>query len=67
MGARHPITSQIHKIRFTGNFWPFFGTTLLLVLLGIVTLGLGLIYLPYWQAKYFFAHMEIVLPPQETM
>jgi len=53
----------IYKIRFTGNFWEFFFVTIGLLIVGILTLGLVLIYLPYWQAKYFVAHLEIVLPP----
>jgi len=54
-----------YRIHFIGNFWEFFLGSLLLFLFGIITLGLGWIYMAYWQAKYFVAHLEIVLPAPE--
>ncbi len=47
------------KIVFTGSFWEFFFTSLGLLVLSIITCGLLLPYLIYWQFKYFFNRMEI--------
>jgi hypothetical protein len=47
------------KIIFTGNFFEFFLFSLGLMVLSIVTLGIALPYVVYWQFKYFFTHMEI--------
>lgn len=47
------------KIIFTGSFWEFFFTSIGLIVLSIITLGIFLPYLVYWQFKYFFGHMEI--------
>ena len=47
------------KIIFTGNFWEFFFISIGLIFLSIITIGLFLPYLVYWQFKYFFDHMEI--------
>ena len=47
------------RIVYVGNFWPYFGTSLLLLLGTILTLGILGIYWAYWSLKYFFAHMEI--------
>lgn len=47
------------KIKFTGSFGEFFVTALGLSILGILTFGLGFIYMAYWQFKYFFTHLEI--------
>ena len=47
------------KIKFTGNFWEYFLTALGLSVLGVLTLGIGFIYLAYWSMKYFFSHLEV--------
>ena len=47
------------KVRFVGNFWEFFGITLLLSIAAIVTCGIMFPYLTYWSMKYFFTHLEI--------
>jgi uncharacterized membrane protein YjgN (DUF898 family) len=47
------------KIVFTGHFMEYFIMTIGLIVLSIITFGLGLPYLVYWQAKYFFTRMEI--------
>lgn len=50
------------RIVFTGKFIEFFIISLALILLVLVTFGIALPYLVYWQAKYFFTHLEIELP-----
>ena len=50
---------QFGKIIFKGNFWDFAIKFILLLLLGILTFGLALPYLFYWQVKYFVSHLEI--------
>lgn len=47
------------KVVFTGNFWEFFFTSLGLLILSILTLGILIPYYMYWQYKYFFTHLEI--------
>lgn len=47
------------KIVFTGSFLNYFIKSLLIMGLVILTLGLALPYLVYWQMKYFFTHLEI--------
>ncbi len=47
------------KVFFTGNFWDYFFKTLGLAILTILTFGLLFPYLAWWQAKYFFNHLEI--------
>ncbi|GGB49247.1 hypothetical protein GCM10011316_21720 [Roseibium aquae] len=47
------------KIVFKGNFWEFFFMAIGLMILSIITFGLLLPYLFYWQLKYFFNNMEI--------
>ena len=47
------------KIIFTGSFWDFFIASLGLFLLSLITFGLALPYAVWWQAKYFFTHLEI--------
>ena len=47
------------KIKFTGGFWEYFGYSILLLLLSIITFGLALPYLVYWSMKYFFTKLEI--------
>lgn len=49
------------KIIFTGNFWEYFLTSLGLMLLCLITFGLALPFAVWWQAKYFFTHLEIEL------
>ena len=49
------------KIVFTGNFWEYFLTSLGLLVLSVLTLGILFPYWTYWQYKYFFANMEIEL------
>ena len=51
------------RIIYTGNFLEYFLWSLLLLLLSIVTLGLGAIYWAYWTMKYFFINMEIEMDP----
>ena len=47
------------KIVFTGNFWEYFGLSIALLVLTVVTFGLALPYWVYWSLKYFFTRMEI--------
>ena len=47
------------KVVFVGNFWEYFGLSILLFILSIVTFGLLFPYWVYWSFKYFFSHMEI--------
>lgn len=47
------------KIIFTGSFGEYFLTALGLSVIGVLTFGLGFIYLGYWSMKYFFTHLEI--------
>ena len=60
------------RIVFTGNFWHYcfkgLLVTVLMLILSPLTLGLSLMYIPYWNVEYFFAHMEIELPqpPQSS-
>ncbi|CTQ54759.1 hypothetical protein LP7551_03294 [Roseibium album] len=54
------------KIIFKGNFWEFFVMVLGLMILSIVTLGLFLPYLFYWQFKYFFNNMELEIYDNRT-
>jgi uncharacterized membrane protein YjgN (DUF898 family) len=50
------------KIIFTGNFWSFFGFSILLIIGSVLTLGLLLPYYLYWQFKYFVNNLEIEAP-----
>ena len=50
---------KVGKIVFTGHFFEYFLKCLLLWILSILTLGLLLPYLFYWNFKYFFTRMEI--------
>lgn len=50
------------KIKFTGSFTEYFFTSIGLIILGVLTFGIFLIYYPYWSIKYFFEHMEIDIP-----
>ena len=52
------------KIIFTGNFWEYFGLSIALLLLSIITLGIALPYWVYWSFKYFFSNLEIELYSQ---
>ena len=54
------------KVVFRGNFWEFFLIFLSLMILSILTLGLLLPYLFYWQFKYFFTHMELEIYDNRT-
>ena len=47
------------KIIFTGSFWEYFLTTIGLMVLSVVTAGIMLPFAIWWQAKYFFTHLEI--------
>ena len=47
------------KIVFTGSFGDYFFTSLGLLVVSIATVGFAMPYWIYWQAKYFFEHMEI--------
>lgn len=47
------------KITFTGSFGEYFGYSILLLLLSIITLGIALPYWTYWSLKYFFTKMRI--------
>lgn len=49
------------KIIFTGSFGEFFIMSLGLLVLSVITFGILLPYLVYWQFKYFFTHLEIEL------
>jgi uncharacterized membrane protein YjgN (DUF898 family) len=48
------------NIVFTGSFWDYFLKSILLFLLCVVTLGIAIPYLIYWNFAYFFKHLEIV-------
>ena len=48
------------KIKFTGHFMEYFLMNIALFILTVITLGLALPYLSYWNFKYFFTHLEIV-------
>jgi uncharacterized membrane protein YjgN (DUF898 family) len=52
------------RIIFTGDFWNYFWMSLFLGILTILTLGLLLPYVVYWQFKYFFVHMQIQMDYQ---
>ena len=54
------------KIIFTGNFWEYFGISLLLAVLTIITLGIAGIYWVYWSVKYFFSRLEIEMYTGQT-
>ena len=49
------------KIVFVGNFWEYFGLSIVLLLLSVVTIGIALPFYIYWSFKYFFGKMEIEL------
>ena len=53
------------KIVFTGNFWEYFGLSIALLILSLITLGIALPYWAYWNMKYFVSKLEIQLdaPP----
>jgi len=59
--AAYPTSAAIRpgQIIFTGNFWEYFFTSLLLLLLSVLTLGLLLPYWAYWSLKYFFTRLRI--------
>ena len=65
------MTMQRGRIIFTGSFWGYaikgLLILILMLILSIPTLGLSLMYIPYWSIKYFFAHMEIELPQPATL
>ena len=60
------MTMQRGRIVFTGSFLGYsikgFLIAVLMIILAIPTLTISLWYIPYWNIKYFFAHMEIELP-----
>jgi uncharacterized membrane protein YjgN (DUF898 family) len=47
------------KIVFTGNFWDYFIKSFGLGILCVLTLGIMIPYVIYWQFKYFFTKMTI--------
>jgi hypothetical protein len=47
------------KITFTGSFGEYFGYSILLLLLSIVTFGLAIPYWIYWSMKWFFTKLRI--------
>ncbi|MBE0574204.1 DUF898 family protein [Candidatus Dojkabacteria bacterium] len=47
------------KIIFKGSFWDYFIKFLGLSVLTVITLGLLLPYLVYWQVKYFVDNLEL--------
>ena len=47
------------KIVFTGHFIEYFFTSLGLMVVSILTLGLLLPYWIYWSFKYFFTRLEL--------
>ncbi len=47
------------KIIFVGNFWEYFGLSIALLLLSVITFGIALPYWVYWSFKYFFSKLEI--------
>ena len=47
------------KIVFTGHFLEYFFTSLGLMVVSILTLGLLLPYWIYWSFKYFFTRLEL--------
>ncbi len=47
------------KIIFKGNFWDFFLKFIGLLVLSVITFGLVLPYLFFWQMKYFVDNLEI--------
>jgi len=51
---------KVSKIRFTGNFWEYFFTSIFLLILSVLTVGILLPYWTYWSAKYFFSKLELV-------
>lgn len=55
------------RIVFTGHFLEYFIMTLGLLVLSVITFGIALPYLFYWQFKYFFTHMEIQIPDERLI
>jgi len=53
------VVIKMKKIIFTGSFWDYFLKALGLILLSIITFGLGFIYFSYWSVKYFVTHLAI--------
>ena len=51
---------KISKIRFTGNFFEYFFTSIGLLVLSVLTFGILLPYWTYWSAKYFFSNLELI-------
>jgi uncharacterized membrane protein YjgN (DUF898 family) len=49
------------KITFTGSFGEYFITSIGLLVLSFITLGIMFPYFMYWQYKYFVSHLEIEL------
>lgn len=47
------------NIVFTGNFWNYFGISILLYIGTVATLGILMPYAVYWQFKYFVSNLEI--------
>jgi hypothetical protein len=47
------------KIKFTGTFGEWLINNLGLLMLDVITGGLGTIYHVYWAQKYFASHLEI--------
>jgi uncharacterized membrane protein YjgN (DUF898 family) len=58
------ITVKKGKIIFTGSFGEYFIMSLGLFVLSVVTFGILLPYAIWWQAKYFFTHLEIEMQDQ---
>lgn len=50
------------KIKFTGSFGEYFFTSIVLLILSIITLGIMLPYYAYWSIKYFVDRLEFELP-----
>lgn len=53
------------KIKYTGTFLDWFLWNLFLVFLTVVTLGIALPYMIYWNQKYFFEHLETIKQKNE--
>jgi uncharacterized membrane protein YjgN (DUF898 family) len=47
------------KIVFKGQFGEYFVTSLGLLVISVLTLGIMLPYFCYWMFKYFFTRLEI--------
>ena len=49
------------KINFIGKFWEYFGMSIFLSILSLITLGLAFPYYLYWTGKYFVSNLEFTI------